>query len=58
MQKNPGCESPELTITCSTEPELFLTEDVWDGRTEEIVECLSHAVASEQRGRATRLILR
>lgn len=55
-----NCQSKtrNATIGCSDAPEMFRTEKFWGGRKESVIECLSHAVASEQRGQATQVIQR
>lgn len=57
MSKNPKCQSKTTSIECSDRPEHFRTEKFWGGRKEIVVECLAHAMASEQRGQKTDLIL-
>jgi hypothetical protein len=52
------CQSKtrNTSIECSDAPEMFETIKIWGGRKEKVIECLSHAVASEQRGQCSTVI--
>jgi hypothetical protein len=57
MTKNPKCESKTTDVECDTvAPELFMTTIRWAGQATPIIECLAHAVDSEQSGRQTTVI--
>jgi hypothetical protein len=56
QEEDMTCQSKATSITCSTAPEMFETAIGTTGRVR--IECLTHAVASESRGRTVDVIRR
>jgi hypothetical protein len=56
QEEDMTCQSKAASITCSDAPEMFETAVGTTGRVR--IECLAHAVASEDKGRPVKVIRR